>query len=90
MESKSKNDFAQRKSGPRILYDLREAANQISISVSTLEQLIVQGEIRPTRIGKRVLVSHKELERLAERDIQIIWPIGKPVQQVVGRKGRCE
>lgn len=59
----------------RILYSRREAAQQLSISLSTLEQLIAQGELQVRRLGKRILIPRKELERLANHDVpHIVWP----------------
>jgi excisionase family DNA binding protein len=58
----------------RILYSIKDAAEQISVSVSVVEQLIVQGELKTTRIGKRILIARKELERLTSRQIDIVWP----------------
>jgi excisionase family DNA binding protein len=58
----------------KILYSMKEAAAQVSLSVSTLEQLVTQGEVHVRRIGKRILVPRKELERLATRDVEIFWP----------------
>jgi excisionase family DNA binding protein len=58
----------------RILYSRKEAAQQLSISVSTLEQLIVQGDLSVRRIGKRILIPRKELERMASRDVKVAWP----------------
>ena len=68
----------------RILYSRREAAQQLSISLSTLEQLIVQGELQVRRLGKRILVSRRELERLASRDVTVIWP-----EKVNGKTARA-
>jgi len=54
----------------------REAAAALSISLSTLDQLIVRGKLRVRRIGKRLLVPRKELERL--RDVpELVWPAAK-------------
>lgn len=55
-------------SSPRLLYDRREAARQLSISVRSLDYLIAGGCIRVRRIGGRVLITHKELERFAAND----------------------
>lgn len=58
----------------RILYSREEAAEQLSICVSTLEQLIAQGELQVRRLGKRILIPRKELERLAGHDVHVVWP----------------
>jgi excisionase family DNA binding protein len=58
----------------RILYSQKEAAALLSISLSTLEQLIARKEIVVRRVGRRVLVPRTELERLARRDVLHVWP----------------
>lgn len=58
----------------RLLYNKKEAAAQLSISVSTLDQLIAQGELEVRRLGVRILIPRRELERLATRDVAIVWP----------------
>jgi excisionase family DNA binding protein len=54
----------------------KEAASALSISLSAVDQLIVRGELKVRRIGKRLLVPRKELECLAARDIPVLWPAG--------------
>jgi excisionase family DNA binding protein len=58
----------------RILYSMKEAAASLSISLSTIEQLIAQGDLAVRRIGKRVLVPRTELEKLARRVVAVSWP----------------
>jgi excisionase family DNA binding protein len=58
----------------RILYSREEAAEQLSICLSTLQLLIAQGEIEVRRLGKRILIPRSELERLARRDVHVVWP----------------
>jgi excisionase family DNA binding protein len=60
--------------GSKIFVSRKDAAAILSISVSTLEQLIAQGEIKIRCLGKRVMIPREQLERLANRDIRIIWP----------------
>jgi hypothetical protein len=47
------------------LYDRKEAARQISISVRSLDYLIAGKQISIRRIGSRILIPHAELVRLA-------------------------
>ena len=49
----------------RILYDRKSAAQQLSISVRSLDYLIAGKQLATCRIGKKVLVSHTELVRFA-------------------------
>lgn len=58
----------------KLLYSRKEAAEQLSISLATVDELIVRGDLKPRRMGRRVLVHYKELERLASRDVMEIWP----------------
>jgi hypothetical protein len=50
---------------PRLLYDRKEAARQLSISVRSLDYLISRKELATRRLGKKVMVPHAELVRFA-------------------------
>jgi hypothetical protein len=50
---------------PRLLYDRRESARQLSISVRSLDYMIAGKQIDVRRIGSRILIPHEELVRLA-------------------------
>jgi excisionase family DNA binding protein len=49
----------------RLLYPRKDAAFQLGISVRSLDYLISNKKINFRKIGKRVLIHHKELERFA-------------------------
>jgi hypothetical protein len=49
----------------RLLYDRKEAARQLSISVRSLDYLIAGKHLDTRRIGKKVLVTHASLVRYA-------------------------
>lgn len=44
------------------LLTLDEAKERLRVSRRTVERLIAAGQIRPTRIGRRTLVTERELE----------------------------
>jgi excisionase family DNA binding protein len=44
------------------LLTIKEAAEQLRVSRRTVERLIAAGQIRPTRIGRRILITERELE----------------------------
>ena len=50
----------------RLLYDRKEAARQLSISVRSLDYLIAGRELETRRIGKKVLIPHGSLSRFAQ------------------------
>jgi excisionase family DNA binding protein len=52
-------------SATRLLYDRKEAARQLSISVRSLDYLISNKELQTRRLGKKVMVPHAELVRFA-------------------------
>ena len=52
---------------PKTFFTRKEAAAMMSISVSTLQELIAQGQIRDTRIGRKSLIHRTEMERWAKR-----------------------
>ena len=45
------------------LLDLRAVANQLSVSIYTVRAWIREGQIRPVRLGRRVLVEPEEVQR---------------------------
>jgi hypothetical protein len=49
----------------RLLYDRKEAARQLSISVRSLDYLIAGKQLDTRRIGKKVLIPHASLVRYA-------------------------
>ena len=51
----------------RILYSIKDAARELSISRSTLYTRIQTGEVATVRIGNRRLISRKSLERYEDR-----------------------
>ena len=57
--------IVQHDNAPRILYDRKAAARQLSISVRSLDYLISQKKIVARRLGKKVMVTHAELVRFA-------------------------
>jgi excisionase family DNA binding protein len=59
---------------PKILYSRVEAAEMLSISVSSLDVLISTGRLKAIRKGRRVLMHVNEIERWAGQDIPRIWP----------------
>jgi len=58
---KNTQDYA-----PRLLYDRKEAARQLSISVRSLDYLLAQRKFDTRRIGKKVLITHASLIRFAQ------------------------
>ena len=52
----------------RLLLGKNEAARILGLSLRTLDYLIAHSELRVRRIGKRVLISHSELERFANNE----------------------
>jgi hypothetical protein len=52
----------------RLLYDRKGAAQQLSISVRSLDYLIAGKQLGTRRIGKKVLIPHGELVRFARAD----------------------
>jgi hypothetical protein len=49
----------------RLLYDRKEAARQLSISVRSLDYIIAAKELDTRRIGRKVLVTRASLVRYA-------------------------
>jgi hypothetical protein len=51
-----------------MLYDRKEAARQLSISVRSLDYLIAGKQLETRRIGKKVMIPHGVLARYARAD----------------------
>jgi excisionase family DNA binding protein len=51
-----------------MFYSRKEAAQLWGISVRSLDYMIERGVIAVVRIGRRVLIQHKELERFARQN----------------------
>jgi hypothetical protein len=49
----------------RLLYDRKEAARQLSVSVRSLDYIIAAKGLDTRRIGRKVLVTHASLVRYA-------------------------
>lgn len=52
----------------RLLYDRKSAAQQLSVSVATLDRLVANKCLTARRIGGRVLIPYGELKRFARAD----------------------
>lgn len=50
---------------PRLLYDRKSAAYQLSLSVRSIDYLIANKRLNARRKGKKVLIPHAELVRYA-------------------------
>ena len=50
-----------------LAYSKREAAAATSLSVRSLDYLIEKGQLRAVKVGRRVLIPSRELERLIDK-----------------------
>lgn len=53
------------------LYDVVDSAERLSVSPWTIRAKIREGLIRPVRIGRRVLIEERELERVISEGRQV-------------------
>ena len=51
----------------RLLYDIPDAADQLSVSARVLAKLIAEGEVASVKLGRRRLVPHDALVDYIER-----------------------
>jgi excisionase family DNA binding protein len=58
----------------RILYDRKGAAQQLSISVRSLDYLIAQGKIPTRRLNSSVRIRHEDLKEFARGNHQYDTP----------------
>lgn len=59
---------------PKILFSRAEAAEMLSLSVSSLDMLVATGRLKALHKGRRVQIHITEIERIAAKDIPQIWP----------------
>ena len=64
----STNPTSSEDNSPRLLYDRKSAARQLSISVRSLDYMLAGGKFQTRRIGKKVLIPHGELVRFSRAD----------------------
>jgi excisionase family DNA binding protein len=53
---------------PKLAYSRDEAANLLSVSVRTIDNLVSNGELKARRTGKRVLITHDAVVQFIRRD----------------------
>ena len=58
----------------KLLYDVRSAAELLSISHWTLRRMLLDGRLRATKLGRRLLVHRRDLERFAQKTQQETRP----------------
>ena len=44
------------------LFTLEEAAEQMRVSVRTIQRLMASGQVRPIHIGRRTLIAQREID----------------------------
>ena len=50
----------------KLVLDVKQAANALSMSPWTIRRYITLGKLKAVRIGRRVLIEPRELQRLVE------------------------
>ncbi|HEX4381203.1 MAG TPA: excisionase family DNA-binding protein [Candidatus Acidoferrum sp.] len=65
----------------KALLSRKEAAEYVSLSLSTLDVAIARGMLRVRRMGSRVLIPREELDRFVRRDVPNIWPAKRDGQK---------
>jgi hypothetical protein len=53
---------------PKLLFSRKEAAYSLGIGIRSLDHLIARKELATRRLGKKVMVPAKELERFSRAD----------------------
>jgi len=73
---------------PRLLYDRKEAARQLSISVRSLDYFLAQRKFETRRIGKKVLITHASLIRFAQANhYEGVLAPRKPAEAAAANQG---
>ena len=58
----------------KLLYDVRSAAELLSISHWTLRRMLLDGGLRATKLGRRLLVHRRDLQLFAQKAQQQTKP----------------
>lgn len=58
----------------RLLYDRKNAAHALSISVRALDYFLANGAFQTRKVGKKRLIPHSELVRFARSDHFAVKP----------------
>lgn len=58
---------------PKLLYSRQEAAEILSLSLGTIQELLHRGLLAGIRKGRLVLIHRDELERFAKEDTPAMW-----------------
>ena len=49
-----------------VLFNIKEAASKLKVSPFTLRSWIYEGKLAPVKLGRRVLLTERELERFID------------------------
>jgi hypothetical protein len=72
--------------GSQLLYTKPQAAQLLGISLASVDQLILRGLLKLRRFGSRKLIPHGELARIANQDIDEMWPAKRADPETGKRK----
>jgi len=72
----------------RILHPRLDSAHLLGISLRKLDGLLKDGSLRAVKIGKRTLIPHTELLRLAKSGTKSTQP-PKPENAANAKRGGC-
>jgi excisionase family DNA binding protein len=70
LESSTTTAGGLRAAPTKLLYNKTEAAEMLSLSVRTIENLIANRELIVRRVGRRVLIPHHALMQFTRRDFR--------------------
>jgi excisionase family DNA binding protein len=68
---------------PEQLLSQAEAASRLGLSARSIQRYISKGAVNPTRLGRRVFLSERELQPIQEEGLPLL-PVSetaKPAQQ---------
>lgn len=53
---------------PKLLYTKAQTCYALGLGQTTIDSLVIRKELKPIRIGRRVMFSLEELQRFVKRD----------------------
>jgi excisionase family DNA binding protein len=71
----------------KILVNRKEAARLLSVSLRSLDYLIMRRELLARRVGRRVLIPRRALEQFALRDHPALSPVPRAEVEPIIKDG---
>ncbi|HEV1992476.1 MAG TPA: excisionase family DNA-binding protein [Candidatus Dormibacteraeota bacterium] len=75
----------------RLLYSRAEAAERLSLSISTVDMLLARGLLGSRKLGSKRLIPHAALVAFSQKNLPKLWPskrAGKTFRPAIAKDAR--